>query len=125
MKIDNAALITDKQVGKPPKKHLSDEVRAKLESKFGKEIALKKAAKKARETEISDRAKARKEKKDARLAKAKMAEGSEYVKEVAGDIGVNNPKSEMTQVKLKGLLNSGGFNFTDKERATLGKILDK
>lgn len=39
------------------------------------------------------------------------------------DIGINDPKDEVTQEKLKGLLTTGGFNFSDKERKALSSIL--
>lgn len=39
------------------------------------------------------------------------------------DVGVNDPNDETTREKLKNVLSSGGFQFSEKERATLGQIL--
>jgi hypothetical protein len=39
------------------------------------------------------------------------------------DIASNRPDDEMTQEKLKGLLRTGGFSFSDKERKALSSIL--
>lgn len=42
---------------------------------------------------------------------------------VIGDIGKNDPKSETTQEKLRGILRTGAFHFNDKERGALQEIL--
>ena len=39
------------------------------------------------------------------------------------DIGKNDPDSEVTQEKLKSLLQTGAFQFNDRERKALGEIL--
>ena len=39
------------------------------------------------------------------------------------DIGVNDPNSEVTQEKLRQVLRSNAFGFSDKERETLSSIL--
>ena len=39
------------------------------------------------------------------------------------DIGNNDPNNDMTHDKLKKILESGGFNFNEKERAALEEIL--
>ncbi len=39
------------------------------------------------------------------------------------DISLNDPRSSDTQMKLKTVLSSGGFNFNPRERETLEKIL--
>lgn len=43
--------------------------------------------------------------------------------EVLGDVGLNDPKDPMTTEKLKGVLTSGGVNFSAKEREVLAGIL--
>lgn len=43
--------------------------------------------------------------------------------ELKSDVGLNKPNDPGTQEKLKGLLKSGGFNFSDKERDALSSIL--
>ena len=40
-----------------------------------------------------------------------------------GDIKSNNPNSEETKDKIKGLLVTGSFNFNEKEKAALQEIL--
>ena len=40
-----------------------------------------------------------------------------------GDIANNDPMSEITQDKLRSLLEGGGFHFNEKERAALEEIL--
>ncbi|MFG1501062.1 hypothetical protein ABMA70_12720 [Halobacteriovorax sp. XZX-3] len=42
-----------------------------------------------------------------------------------GDIAKNDPKDPATQEKLKGVLTAGAFNFSDKERDVLAKILNQ
>lgn len=40
-------------------------------------------------------------------------------------MGKDTPKSQLTQSKLKGILSTNAFNFSDKERSVLDKILNK
>ncbi len=40
-------------------------------------------------------------------------------------VNFNNPEDPVTKEKLKHVLNSNGFNFSDKERKALGEILNK
>lgn len=59
---------------------------------------------------------------------ADQANPSEPVKPTEGhvlksDVGFNSPSDPATTEKLKSLLTSGGFNFNEKERAALTKIL--
>ena len=44
-------------------------------------------------------------------------------KAIVGDIKTNDPNDTNTTEKLKGLLSAGGFDFSEKEKETLGKIL--
>lgn len=44
-------------------------------------------------------------------------------KEVRGDVGLNDPNDPATHGKLKSALAMSSFNFSDKERAALEKIL--
>lgn len=44
---------------------------------------------------------------------------------VKSDIAENNPKSEETQEKLRHVLRTNSFNFSDRERAALNEILTK
>lgn len=80
------------------------EIRAKLAAKFGDKVLPEK---KAAKVEISAKAEKRLEKGDEKFA----------------DISDNDPNKEETRAKLHGLLKSGGFQFSDKERAALSEIL--
>lgn len=82
------------------------ELQKKLQAKFGDKVIPKKKPK-VDEAEISDK------------AKKKVAIGADEF----GDIKSNNPTSEETREKLKGLLKTGAFNFSEKERAALKDIL--
>lgn len=80
-------------------------IRAKLAAKFGDKVLPEK---KAAKVEISSKAEKRLEKGDDKFA----------------DVGDNDPSKEETRAKLSGLLKSGGFQFSDKERAALSEILE-
>lgn len=86
-----------------------DEVRKKLAEKFGDKFKDKKEIKKEKEdsVELSNSTK-----KQAHIDP-----------EGFGDVKKNDPKSEETQEKLKALLKTGAFHFSDKERQALGEIL--
>lgn len=90
-----------------------EELRAKLAEKFGDkfkakaEIDKEKQQAKAAEVEISDSAKKK----------------AHIDPEGFGDVKNNDPNSEETKIKLKALLQTGGFNFSDKERGALSEIL--
>jgi hypothetical protein len=94
----------------PKKKKLSKEdIAAKVAAKFGKKSLPKKVEKpKVDEAEVSNK------------AKQKEAVAKD---DAVGDIGKNDPNSEMTQEKLKAVLKSGAFAFNDKERKALSQIL--
>lgn len=93
-----------------PKRPGKEAIQAKLREKFGKNFGEKKAEKKSEpDTVVSIDKKGKKE----------------VSKEGFGDIKANNPTSEVTQEKLKGLLRTGAFQFNDKERAALDAILNK
>lgn len=49
-------------------------------------------------------------------------EGDSIIK---SDVGKNAPDSEITQSKLKEVLNTNAFSFSEKERSVLDKILNK
>lgn len=91
-------------VSTPKQQKLSpDEIKQKIARKFGKEAEIKKAEPKAKtvdQVEIN--------------SKDTVAHG---------DIGKNDPASEITKEKLRGILQAGAFNFNDKERSALGQIL--
>ena len=90
---------------KSSKKLSADEIAAKVASKFGKEAVIKK--------------------KDPPKPSAEVDTADIHSKETVahGDIGKNDPNSELTREKLKGILKGGGFNFNDKERKALAQIL--
>lgn len=44
---------------------------------------------------------------------------------IEGGFGENTAKSKLTQSKLKEVLNTNAFSFSDKERLVLNKILNK
>lgn len=90
----------------PKSQSLQDKLRSKFGDKFNRAQELNEAKKKDVDSvEIS--------------GKTKDLKGA-----VTGDIKDNNPDSELTQAKLKGLIKTGGFNFSDKERSALAEILD-
>lgn len=94
----------------------SNQLKAKLRAKFGDKykkadsINEKRAKEKAKDAEKVDISKAAKSKKSKDV--------------IIGDVKDNSPDSDMTQAKLKGLLQTGGFHFNDKEREALSSILD-
>jgi hypothetical protein len=94
-----------KNLAKNGKPKLSKaEIEAKIMARFG-DKAQKKVAPEKPKVEISNSAK-------------------DSVEEVTtGDIGTNNPDSDITQEKLKSILKSGGFGFNDRERKVLANIL--
>ena len=85
------------------KKQTAEEVKAKIREKFGKETLVKEVKK-----PIEDKAE---------LNSKPKIEG------VSGDDIDNDPKSTLTHDKIKQVLKSGAFKFSDRERATLAKIL--
>lgn len=64
------------------------------------------------------------ERKEGEGVKAINQDGEEVViDEVKSDIGKNDPNSEETQEKLRYVLRTNAFNFSDQERAALSDIL--
>lgn len=88
------------------KSSLKNKLKAKFGNKFSKAEKLNKL-KELEKVEVS--------KKSKKLANSESS---------FGDVKDNNPQSDLTQAKLKGLIRSGGFQFNDKEREALSKILD-
>lgn len=110
---------------KRPKPNFSGrEVRNKVNKHFNPEP--KEAPKLAVKDDISEGAKkAAKTMESAKKADPKV-NGKEKVAEGDGPGVFNNdPSNGMTQEKLKSVLNMNAFNFSDKERQVLGKILSK
>lgn len=100
--------VKPKNLAKNGKVSLSKaEIEAKIKARFGDKAKKKSAPKKPKKPEVE-------------LSKSAKAEGGKVGK---GDIGLNNPKSEMTQEKLKFLLKSGSSTFNDRERKVLANIL--
>lgn len=105
MKVENSQ---SKNITKAtPKKLGNEDIKAMLKAKFGDKIK-KKAPRPV-------------EKEDVDLHSKKGVSSSDEPE--FGDVKSNNPKSKLTQEKLKGILKMGGFNFNDKERQALSKIL--
>lgn len=92
-------------INNKPKKMSKEDIEARVRAKFGK-VAEKKAPEpKPDTTEIHSKG------------------VSHSDEESFGDIKQNDPGSDITQEKLRGILKNGGFNFNDKERKALGQIL--
>lgn len=99
---------TSNEMKKPetPKKMSNDDIAAKIQAKFGKLAEVKKAI-----PPVVDKVD---------IAKKGVVSSKE---EDFGDVGKNDPKAEVTQEKLKSILQNGGFQFNDRERQALGQIL--
>lgn len=67
----------------------------------------------------------RRKKIDQALKNQRSKETSSFMggEEAKGDVGFNNPNDPATVGKLKDLVSSGGFSFSDKERGVLEQIL--
>jgi hypothetical protein len=103
MKVDSSA---SKNITKKTSEKLShDDIKAKLKAKFGDKIQKKEAK------PVEDKVDLK--------GKKGLKEGEPEF----GDIKSNDPNSVATHEKLKGILKSGAFQFSDKERSTLAKIL--
>ena len=98
--------ISSAQNSTSSKLRIEDKLKAKFGNKFDKA------------KNINEQNKVEKEKVEISKKAQVKAEG------VVGDISDNSPDNDLTQEKLKGLLRSGGFNFSDKERDALSNILD-
>lgn len=98
----------DPKVLKKENKLSQSEVNERIKAKFGNKILHKKARPK-----IVDKADIQ--------TKGGISNSTE---DDFGDIKANDPSSQLTHDKLKGILKSGAFNFNDRERSTLAKILN-
>lgn len=81
-------------------------------------------------TEIKEAAKAQakenvEESKNVDEVKGEQVEGEEKDHLLSSDIATNDPNAPETQEKLKDILKSGGFKFSEKERKVLSGILNK
>lgn len=90
------------------KKLSPDEIKAKIKSKFGKDLNEKPKMKEEVPTDTAD-------------IKTKGVSSSKEAN--FGDVGKNDPNSDLTQNKLKDLLKTGGFQFNERERKALSQIL--
>lgn len=108
MKVNSAAVPTRQGPSKSPSQ---DEIKARIQAKFGVKVGQEKKAKESKEGDVLVSIDSK--------GKGKVEEGG------FGDIKTNSPDSEETQGKLKDLLRSGGFDFNPKERAALNAILNK
>ncbi|MCO4753131.1 MAG: hypothetical protein KC478_01550 [Bacteriovoracaceae bacterium] len=88
------------------KKPTPEEIKAKVQAKFGIEIG--KPKKKEPDTVVSI---------DKKGEKTVSKEGF-------GDVKNNDPNAEVTQEKLRAILKTGAFAFNDKERKALNQILN-
>ncbi len=91
-------------ITKPKGKLSKEQIQAKISAKFGNKAAPK--APKIVEDKVEIE------------SKSKEMETKEI-----GDIKTNDPNSQITQDKLKDILKTGAFQFNEKERKTLAKIL--
>lgn len=110
MKVQNTnnKIITEQQ--NQPKKLSKAELEAKVKSKFG--LAAKIKPKKAVIPEVKPEL--------SNTAKKGVTNSSQGA---FGDLAANDPSAPETQEKLKGLLKTGAFNFSERERHALAKIL--
>lgn len=88
------------------------ELHLKLKQKFGKDFERKDKAPKAESVDSP-----------ATRVSIDSSGKKEVGEEPIGDIKSNDPKSEVTQEKLRAILKTGAFNFNDKERQALSSIL--
>lgn len=86
-----------------PKKLSPEEVRQKLQQKFGNKVKEKPVKK-----QVQDKVEVREQTLDVHQT---------------ATVGKNDPNSEITQDKLRDILKSGAFDFDPKERKTLAQIL--
>lgn len=92
------------KITKIAKKLSKEEVQARIKAKFGKDVQKKKPV--------------AKDKTDIETKGVKSSDDEDF-----GDVGSNNPANQITHDKIKDLLKTGAFKFSDRERATLSKIL--
>ncbi len=117
-----SANTSDEYIRRPRPNVSPSEIRAKLEAKRLKDNPPKPDAPQDK-VEISQSTKdAAKKVKAAQNAETEAGNDPNLVNE--GNF-TNDPKSDVTKEKLRGLIEGNGFNFSDKERQVLGKILSK
>lgn len=109
MKVSNSKLQATENPKIDPKETSQAAIRAKIKAKFGDKALEKKK-------EVAQGPKEKVELNSKGGVKNSDEEGF-------GDVGLNNPDSQLTHDKLKQVLKTGAFKFNDKERATLAKIL--
>ncbi|MBC74486.1 MAG: hypothetical protein CME64_00565 [Halobacteriovoraceae bacterium] len=102
----NSSNLQAQETQKAKKRPSKEEIKARVQAKFGVEIG--KPKKKEPDTVVSIDKKGEKK----------------VSKEGFGDVKSNNPESAATQEKLRALLRTGGFAFNDKERKALNEILN-
>ncbi|ATH07032.1 hypothetical protein BIY24_03495 [Halobacteriovorax marinus] len=117
---------------RPPRENLSpEEIKARVASKTG---ANKKKVENLSGKQVStfmseDNAAVANIRTSTSTIEAAKSEKSEVKGEknvlVNSDVQKNDPSDTNVHQKLKGLLNSGGFGWNDKERAALSEILGK
>lgn len=89
------------------KKLTPEEVKKKIQEKFGTAILEKKKSKLPQDkVELKNRDKL-----------------EDKTQAPSGDVGKNDPNDTVTQDKIRNVLKSGAFNFNEQERAALAKIL--
>jgi hypothetical protein len=93
------------KITKAPIKISPEEVKARIMSKFGKDLNKKKPIKVEDKVELSKR------------------EASKSSEKVIGDVGKNDPTSEETHSKIRHMLKAGTIHISDRERQALSKIL--
>jgi hypothetical protein len=111
MKVNSSSNSPQTTTKQAKKKQTQSVIEARLAEKFGKEFGKTKKMK-----EQTDISKAKKKKE--------VVDASGEEKESFGDIGLNDPKSAATREKLKSVLQTGAFGFSDKERKALSEILN-
>lgn len=141
-KIEDLKNPKSKEEAKPKKPHfdtsmdddMAVDMKRKSPIKKGKdlEIARKKSEVKTK-VEVIQTAKTEKAEATEGLKEDQAVEGSEKPKklvnaqgeEIRSDVGLNDPKDPATQEKLKELLKTNAFSFSQKEKDALANILNK
>lgn len=108
MKVDSVSSQKSQSKKTKSKNELKkEEILKKVRAKFGDKAKPKKAAPKEK-VEVSNKGKQK----------------SQVGDDDFGDIGKNNPQSEVTKEKLRAILKTGAFAFNDAERGALNDILN-
>ena len=103
MKVSNSPNLSVKPRNSASKLSKSD-IQARIKARFGDKAMIKKKVEKPK---VSD-----------------SVEITSKESAVIGDVAHNDPNSEITREKLRGILKSGGFDFNPKERSALADILN-